>query len=233
MTERPRETIGAVVQARVSSRRLAGKVLLPVCGRPLLQYVIERVLHSCCRDSIVVATSVQESDGLIEDFCRQMNVACYRGSLSDVAGRLLGAAVACGFDAFVRVNGDSPLLDPELINRGVDIFSTKQFDMVTNVWPRTFPPGQSVEIVSTDAFRRAYERMSRPEHREHVTKYFYDRHGEFRIYNFTADAEFGSVHLAVDTEDDFRRVKALVGKMDKPHWTYDVAAIVAMQRESG
>ena len=119
--------IGAVIQARMSSQRLPGKVLMPLAGKPLVQYLLESLEHSAQLGGVVVATSDQPSDAALAHFCREQEVACYRGSLDDVTARLLGAAEWHSFEAIVRVCADSPLLDWRLVDQAVELFFARHF----------------------------------------------------------------------------------------------------------
>src|SRR4051812_43874007 len=113
--------INAVIQARLSSERLPGKALRRMAGRPMLEYVVESLAHARLIDEIVLATSIDTADDALATFAAERGIVCVRGDLDDVAGRLLGTARTLGADAFVRVNGDSPLLDPRLVDRGIDL----------------------------------------------------------------------------------------------------------------
>ncbi len=220
--------IGAIVQARMGSQRFPGKVLHKVRGKALLQYILERIEQSCCSRRVVIATSSDESDNAIAEFCEVMKVPCSRGSLLDVAGRFGHVLSEWNFDAFVRVNGDSPLLDQRLIDKGVKIFLENDCELVTNVNPRTYPAGQSVEIVAAGAFKQAYDRMTSAEELEHVTKFFYNNPRDIRILNFEAEENLRSAHLAVDTQEDMSRFEAIVAFMERPHWEYDVCELLSL-----
>jgi spore coat polysaccharide biosynthesis protein SpsF len=222
--------IGAIIQARMSSRRLPGKVLRTVGGKPLLQYLLERLGHCRRVDGVLVATSVEESDTPICDLCRDLTVPFFRGPLGDVAGRFLRALESHPLDAFVRVSADSPLLDQRLVDEGVRLFREMKPDLVTNVHPRTFPSGQSVEVVSSATFRLAYPLMVTPEDREHVTTYFYRNESRFTIRNFASETFLGDLHLGVDTEDDLEVTRRILEQMERPHWEYPLKELVRMRR---
>jgi len=210
----------AIVQARMSSNRLPGKVLRLVEGKSLLAYLLESLRRCHSLGQIVVATSIEESDDPIAAACRGLGVLCFRGPLEDVAGRFRMLLDVCPCDCFVRANGDSPLLDYRLVDRGVGLFGGGDYDLVTNTWPRTFPRGQSVEVVQTDVFKEACGRMTEPEDKEHVTRFFYRHASEFRIHNFESGRDFGGLHMAVDEQRDFEAFEAAVQRMNKPHWEY-------------
>lgn len=225
-----RTTVPAIVQARMSSSRAPGKMLRVVEGRPLLQYVIDRLRHCPAIQDIVVATSRDASDDPIAAFCSAAALPCHRGPLEDVAGRFLAVIADRRDPLFARVCGDRPLLDTTLLERAVALIDP-DVDLVTNTHPRTFPTGQAVEIVRTAAFAAAYPRMDEPEDREHVTRFFYRHAGEFRIRNFSSDLAAADVHLAVDTEEDVRRFETIVRRMTRPHWTYGLSEIVRFYRD--
>lgn len=204
----------------MSSRRLPGKSLRPLCGKPMLQYVLESLAHVGQLAQTIVATSTDASDDPIAEFCGQFGAVCVRGSLDHVAERFLQAAHTQGLSAFVRISGDSPLLDPRLVARGVDLFVESNADVATNVSPRTFPAGMSVEVVRSASFEGAVPKMSDAYDREHVTSYFYGHNDQYQIVNFSLDEPRRDVHLAVDTPEHFDFVARIVAKMKHPHWDY-------------
>lgn len=210
--------VGAVVQARMSSQRLPGKVLAPLAGRPALEWLLERLEHARTLDAIVVATSEEPEDDAVDEFVAERGIACHRGPLHDVAGRVLGAAREHRLDALVRVNGDSPMLDQRLVDRGVTLLRNTRVDLVTNVRPRTFPPGQSVEVAMTHALARAHEADSTDEDREHVTGPLYE--GGFEIARFEADPPRTEPSFTLDTEADRERLEPILLGMDRPHYEY-------------
>ena len=218
--------IGAIVQARMSSQRFPNKVLYEVDGKPMLQYLLERLQHCNCLDALVVATSVDDSDTPIAEHCRQHGVACYRGSLLNVAGRFNQVLDVYQFDAFVRVNGDSPLLDQRLIEKGVGVFIVGDFDIVTNAQERTYPKGQTVEVLRSDTFRYGYELMRAEDEFEHVTPYFYKHPEDFRIHNFALPQNISAIRLSVDTQEDMDTFAAIVSRMEGPHWEYTLDDIL-------
>jgi len=122
-------------------------------------------------------------------------------------------------------------LDQALVDRAIEVFQTGTYDLVTNLFPRTWPPGQSVEVTATKAFRRAYAVMSRPEHFEHVTPYFYENHQDFIICNLDSRQQLREVRLSVDTKADLDVFARIGGRMDKPHWQYGLAEIVELYRQ--
>jgi spore coat polysaccharide biosynthesis protein SpsF (cytidylyltransferase family) len=216
----------AVVLARMSSQRLPGKVMTDLLGSPMLGHLLDRLELCDGIDGLIVATSDSPSDDQVAAYTAGRGVACYRGDLNDVAARMIGAADAMKADALVRVSGDSPLLDPALVTAAVAAFRNQSLDLVTNVQLRTFPKGQSVEVISLSALRSAWSNGMTAEEREHVTKYFYERPEAFSILNLTHEPAHGDVQLSVDTLEDLNRVKALLGRLGEPYRQHHLADIL-------
>jgi spore coat polysaccharide biosynthesis protein SpsF len=202
--------IGAVIQARFSSQRLPGKVLRPLCGRPLLAHLVDRLQRSAVLDVIAVATSTEPSDDAVAEFCAGAGISCQRGSLDDVLGRIQAAARALELDGIVRVSGDSPLLDPALVRQAVKLFRRGGWDLVTNVQVRSFPKGQSVEIIAAAALEQVAAKAKAAAEREHVTPYLYAHPNLFRIRNLTARVARPTLQLSVDTAEDLARIEAIL-----------------------
>lgn len=218
-----------VVQARLSSRRLPGKVLRPMAGKPMLAWLIERLERVHGTDGIVVATSTSADDDAVARFAAGLGIPCFRGLLDDVLSRFVGAARQFELDAAVRISGDSPFLDQALVERGIHIFRQEKPDLATNVWPRTFPKGQSVEVISRAALESADAEAS-VEDREHVTAPLYRHHERYRIASFGAETPSNEVQMSVDTEADFRLAERMLEAMSRPHWEYGVDALVDLRK---
>jgi spore coat polysaccharide biosynthesis protein SpsF len=200
----------AIIQARISSRRLPGKVLKNLAEKPMLQWTIERLECSKLLKKIVVATSLDSGDDAVEKFCLAQNIKCHRGPLKNVAQRFAEVATLEKAESFVRINGDSPLIDPEIIDEAVAIFRMTDADLVTNTMVRTFPKGQSVEVLDSGHFFKLCESMTEPEDQEHVTKVFYKNPGKHCIVSFTSGIDAGHAQMSVDTPDDFAVVERLI-----------------------
>jgi spore coat polysaccharide biosynthesis protein SpsF len=220
----------AVIQARMGSRRLPGKSLRPVAGRPMLAYVVERLRR--CRElaAIVVATSTASDDDAIAAFCRAWGVECHRGPRDDVLARFLAIVEARPLAAVVRISGDSPLIDPAIVDAALRLFAESGADLVTNVAPRSFPRGQSVEVVSAAALRRIAAAAPTAEEREHVTQWLYRHPDRGTIRNFAAPRDMSGVQLSVDTAEDFAAFAALVALMRRPHWDYGLDEILDLRQ---
>lgn len=226
-----RMRIVSVIQARMSSQRLPGKILRTVRDKPMLAYLVDR-LRSCRElDGIILATSDNASDDPVADFASTEFLSCFRGPLDDVAARLLGAADEAGAQALVRISGDSPLIDGGLVDRLVLVFRESDCpDLVTNVAKRTFPKGQSVEIISVEALRARISNGMTTSEKEHVTECFYNHSDGARIINIEHTEPLGDMQLSVDTAEDMSRFEALLELLGEPTWRHGLAEIVAAQR---
>ncbi len=218
--------IGIIIQARLNSSRLPGKILKDIQGKPMLRYLIESLEHCQCPDKLIVATSNEITDDPVAEFCNGLNVTCYRGSLDNVAGRFMGVIDVYGLDSFVRISGDSPLMDFRLVDKSIRIYQSAQYDIVTNVLKRTFPRGQSVEVINSSVFKKTYLSISSAYDREHVTPFFYEHSDEFSIHNFEANNESGHIQLSVDTPEDMLHLESILSSMKRPHWEYSFEEII-------
>lgn len=220
------ERIGAIVQARMSSKRLPGKVLRNILGKPLLGYVLDRVERSEHISEVIVATSMESEDDSVAQYCRERKTAVYRGELADVASRFVEISEGYSLDAFVRICADSPLLDQNIINRAFEIYFDSRPDIVTNVAKRSYPKGQSVEVLRAETFCQSYRAMVSPVEKEHVTSYFYKYENDFNIINFKYEDDLSHVQLSVDTEEDLESIQNIISQMSQPHWNYKLGDIL-------
>lgn len=204
----------AVVQARMSSERLPGKVLLDLGGRPILDWVIAAARGSDAVQGVVVATSNQPEDDAIAARCNHLGVATWRGSLNDVLSRYLDVAEARGASALVRLTGDCPLLDPSIIAQVTSAFAAcqSQVSYVSNTVVRTLPRGLDCEVVSTSALQRAAE-LADDLDREHVTRGILRRPAEFSIFGIAYPVDASRFRVTLDTEDDLRALRMIVADL--------------------
>ena len=202
----------AIIQARSDSKRFPKKVLKKVYGNPLIYHVITRVLKSKKISKVIVATSKNKSDDELVKYLKKIKIKFYRGSLDNVAERFVKAAETQKTNFFLRVNGDSPLIDPKLIDHVISIFKKNMNnDIVTNVFPRTFPKGQSVEIIRTKVLKKYLKNMNKFD-KEHVTQYFYKNSEIFLIKNFVSKRKNKLIKTAVDSKRDLVNILRNVKK---------------------
>jgi spore coat polysaccharide biosynthesis protein SpsF (cytidylyltransferase family) len=194
--------IGGIILARADSTRLPGKQLRLFSGRPLLDWL--RLRLGASAGPCVLATTDRPVDDPLADYAAMHGLACYRGDVHDVAGRVLGAAEAHRFTHFFRLNGDSPCVAPQLFEAAqAQGRANPQLDFVTNLNPRSYPYGVACEFFRTEAFRAGYSAMTEANDREHVTPFFYERSSQFRYGTLPLCKPARSdVRLTVDTEWD-------------------------------
>ena len=202
-----------IIQSRMSSNRLPGKVMMNVFGKKLLWRVIDRVSQSNKITKIVIATSSKSDDDAIELFCNEEGIECLRGDLDNVANRFFEVLINKRESSFVRINGDSPLIDPGIIDIAIDKFNNSNYDIVTNVFPRTFPKGQSVEVISAQAFFELIESGLNNDQKEHVTKKFYDLPDKFKILNFSSGGKHSDINMCIDDIMDKLRLEKVIEKV--------------------
>jgi spore coat polysaccharide biosynthesis protein SpsF (cytidylyltransferase family) len=219
------------IQARLNSERLPRKVLKKLNGKYLLEYLIERI-KKISNLNFTIATSSKATDDPIFEYCSRNKISCFRGPLEDVSKRMLDAATYFKADYFIRISGDSPLIDVDIINQAINIFENGNFDLVTNIYPRSFPVGQSVEAIRTKSYKRAYKKMNTLEHFEHVTKYYYENSSDFKIKNFKNNLDYSSYRLVVDSNEDFKRMSNIINRMKRSHHTYTVEDLIKIYPKS-
>lgn len=205
-------SIAIIIQARMSSNRLPGKVLTKVKGLSLLDYLLYRINNLNLSLPIFIATSNDCSDNPIVKYCIDNKIKYYRGDLSDVASRYKGIIQLYNYKYFLRLSADSPLIDPEIIKEHIIKYRITNYDIVTNVFERTYPKGQSVEIVNSNLFINNYKYMNNY-HKEHVTTYFYSKPDMFKIFNISINPPLNSFNMAIDTEYDFNKFVKLINKV--------------------
>jgi spore coat polysaccharide biosynthesis protein SpsF len=219
----------AIVQARMGSTRLPGKVLLDIAGRPMLAHVVERA--RLCRevDDVIVATSTHSNDDEIVSACRRLDVRVFRGSESDVLDRYAGAAAFASADSCVRITADCPLLDPGVSDRIVSAFKTARppVDYASNKIPQSFPRGLDTEVFTRAALERARREAVQPHHRIHVTPYLYENPASFRLLSITSDVDRNHWRWTVDCQADLEFVRA-VHEHFRPRTTFSWAEVVEL-----
>ncbi|MED4534086.1 glycosyltransferase family protein [Metabacillus fastidiosus] len=211
--------VAAIIQARMGSTRLPGKVLKTVNGKTLLEYQIERVQNAKTIDQIIVATTIQESDQSIVDFCRKIGVDYYRGSENDVLSRYYETAKSFDVDIIVRLTSDCPIIDPVVIDKVVNEYLNNflSVDYVSNTLDRTYPRGLDTEVFSFQALQQAYQEALLSIDREHVTSYFYTNSDIFRLQTVKHGYNYENYRWTVDTKEDFKLIQLILGELYNPN----------------
>lgn len=194
----------AIIQARMGSTRLPEKVLMTLGPKPVLGWVIDRTCKAKRIDQCVVATTELPEDDVIVDYCHSKNIACWRGSSSDVLSRYNDAAAAFSADTVVRITSDCPFIDPEIIDKVIGHYQDNfpKLDYVSNSLERTYPRGLDVEVFSQKALAIADIEALELSEREHVTLFIYKRPSRFHLANIRSEKNLSSYRLTLDTPED-------------------------------
>jgi spore coat polysaccharide biosynthesis protein SpsF (cytidylyltransferase family) len=205
----------AIVQARMGSTRLPGKVLADLGGRPLLEHVIRRVALSVLTDEVWVATTERKDDDILAALARETGASVFRGAESDVLGRYAGTAKAASADVCVRVTADCPLIDAEIVDRVIDAFldAPAGADYASNRLKPGFPRGLDTEVFTVEALGIADREATLPFDRSHVTTYLYRHPERFRLLDVENDEDLSSWRWTVDEADDLRFVRAVIAAL--------------------
>lgn len=210
--------IVAIIQARMSSTRLPGKVLLDLGGRAVLSRIVERVRQSKLITRVVVATTVDSSDEPIVKLCQDEKVEVFRGSLPDVLDRYYLAATKYNADIVVRLTGDCPLIDPQLIDQTIQLLIDQQADFSCNRLPppfhRTYPIGLDVEVCSMATLTYAWHVAEEKHDREHVMPYLYEVKGRFKVVQLDHTEDLGSLRWTLDTPEDYTLLQEVINRLD-------------------
>jgi spore coat polysaccharide biosynthesis protein SpsF len=225
----------AIIQARMGSSRLPGKVLIEIASQPMLVRVVERARLAKSVDTVVVATTREPADDPIADLCTLKGYPCYRGSEFDVLDRYYEAARMVAAQTIVRITADCPLIDPEVIDRTVrafcgetgpadrllspcgskpiDFLDWKPYDFAANrlplPWGRTYPVGLDTEVCAFQSLETALREAQEKHQREHVMPFFYDHLERFRVLHVNHPQDFGSLRWTVDTQADLELVRRI------------------------
>lgn len=211
---KPSVAVRAFIQARMSSSRFPGKVLAPLGGKPIIEHVIQKVTQVVPTSMITVATSTQHSDDPLVCYVRELGISVHRGPLDNVFERFRLCLEKYPCDWFFRVCADSPFLDCTTM-RLIATYSNRpeEIDLVTNVFPRTYPRGQSIEMIRSARFSSIEMEQLTPGEREHVTKVYYNHPQDFGIANIeSGNPELASTSLVVDTLEDLSRLANSLGE---------------------
>lgn len=214
-TDAERKTVG-IIQARMGSTRLPGKVLLPLGKKEVLSHVIIRLRESGVFDDIVVATTKMSLDDRVIQVAAENGASVFRGSETDVLGRFMGASKRFKAQDIVRITADCPLIDPDVVAAMVYRFKEmgtdqEQADLLTNCRTRTYPRGLDTEIFSKEALMACELVSTKPHQREHVTPCMYENTGRFKVVDHCSVFDFSKYRLTLDTVDDYELLKRIFG----------------------
>ncbi len=207
-------SILTIVQARTTSTRLPGKVLLPLAGKPLLVRMMERVTTTLNIGKVLIATTTDPEDDVIEELCMENNFEVFRGDRDDLLDRHYQAAKKYKADVVLKIPSDCPLIDPAVINKVVTYFldSDTKFDYVSNLHPASYPDGNDVEVMTIQSLEYAWKNARRKMEREHTTPYIWENADKFKIGNVCWEngIDYSMSHRwTIDYPEDYQFIKAV------------------------
>lgn len=209
--------VGAIIQARMGSTRLSGKVMKKIQGKTVLEHVIERVSQSETIDEIIIATTIDKRDDIIVNEVLKLGVKLYRGSEEDVLSRYYYAANEYSVDVIIRITSDCPLVDPYIMDQLVRSYISNDYDIVTNAGSdpsqRTYPRGLDVEVFSLESLEEAFHQANKQYQREHVTPYIYEFNEKILYYK--DEINYSRYRWTIDTKEDFELITAIYDRLYK------------------
>lgn len=218
----------AILQARVSSTRLPGKVLKPLLGVPMLLRQIERIRRARSINHLVVATSAGASDDPIEEICCNNDIACFRGSMEDVLDRFYFTAKEFNSEHVVRLTGDCPLTDPEVIDRVIRFYLDGKYAYASNAAEPTFPDGLDVEVFSFSCLEKAWREATLWSQREHVTPFLHQQPDRFKVGHYKQTRDLSHFRWTVDEAEDFDFVTQVYETLYPENPSFDMEDVLRL-----
>lgn len=215
--------IYAIIQARLGSSRLPGKVMMDIQGKPVLWHVYNRISHSKLIDKVIIATSKSEQDKKIVSFCKLSNIDFFMGSEDDVLTRYYETAKNKGIgvkDCIVRITADCPLHDANVVDKVIKVYLAGDYDYVTNTFEYTYPDGLDVEVFSFNVLQEAWENAKLLSEREHVTPYIRKNH-KYKKFNVVSDKKYPVYRLTLDYKGDYEFIKKIYEGIGKVNFNLD------------
>lgn len=223
-----------ILQARMGSSRLPGKVLMPIGEVPSIQFQIDRVLRSKYINRVVVATSTLDKDDAIANYCEKNGIPYFRGSENDVLSRFYECAKGFECDTIIRLTADCPLVDPELIDKVIDLYKCEQADYASNTVPfknSRFPDGTDCEVFSMQALETAYKEANKLPEREHVTFYIWQNEKKFKSVQLNNSENWSNYRFTVDYPEDRQAIIAIYEELRNRNQFGTCGEIVAILNE--
>lgn len=224
----------AIIQARMASTRLPGKVMMEVLGKPLLVYLVERLMQVEFIDRMIVATTKNPEDDVIADHARKLGLLLFRGAEHNVLDRFYGAAAKFGVDHILRITADCPLIDPGLVDSLMGFYFSGGFDYACNCDPPTLPDGLDAEVFSFTALEVAHKNALLPSELEHVTPYIRNNPECFKIGRWRYSRDLSHLRWTVDEPEDFLFVKEVLESLyplNRDFRTRDIVRLLAKKPE--
>ena len=226
-----KQKIVAIVQARMSSTRLPGKILMNIEGKPVIWHIIERLKNAKNIDEIVLATTFEKADDPVEKFAKKNKISYFRGSETDVLDRFYKAAIKYKATIVVRITGDCPLTDPEVTDSIIETFMKEDYDYVSNTLEPTYPDGLDVEVFSFKALEKAWKEAKLQSEREHVTPYVWKNKKKFNVFCIKTNSDLSYLRLTLDNKEDFELISAIYSELYSKKKLFLLKDILALFKE--
>jgi spore coat polysaccharide biosynthesis protein SpsF len=219
--------IDAIIQARMDSTRLPGKVLMKLNGISILQCLFEQLNSSISLNQKILATTINKSDDIISNFANLNDLELFRGNSSDVLDRFYQCAKQFKIKHIVRITSDCPLIDPEIIDKTIQKYKTGRFDYVNNFYKKRYPYGSEVEVFSFETLEKTWKEANHLSEREHVTPFIYNNPNRFSIGHIEPSEDYSHLHWAVDRIGDLKFVKMIYERIKtKPVHLLDILKVI-------
>ncbi|WP_010237130.1 cytidylyltransferase domain-containing protein [Clostridium arbusti] len=225
--------IVCIIQARVGSTRLPGKVLKKICGKTVLEHDIDRIKRVKNIDKIVIATTTLDKDDVIVQEAKRLKISFFRGSEDDVLSRYYYAAKENNTDVVVRVTSDCPLIDSEVTNATIQLYldNTEKYDYVNNTIQKTFPRGLDTEVFSFDVLERAFNEATSVRDREHVTSYIWDNPQLFKLGCYKSSRDYSELRWTLDTIEDLQLITTIYSYLYNKNKNFLTSDIIRLLQE--
>ena len=224
----------ATIEARMTSSRLPGKVLLPVMGKPILHYLVARLKQVASLDGIVLATTINATDDSLVKFAEEEGIDCFRGSEEDVMTRVIGAGESVGADVIVEITGDCPIIDPEIVEQTIRMFQAHNVDYVSNNHIRSYPDGMDTQVFRLDALKRSASMTDDELDHEHVTLHIRNNPKLFSRIHLVAPPEihWPELGLTLDEQADYDLIKQVMEYFNEENLYFSCLEVVRYLRDN-
>lgn len=222
----------AIIQARIGSTRLPNKIFKKLCGHPLIWHVVQRLKYSKELERIIIATTTNKNDDIIEDWCLKERIPCYRGSESNVLSRYYEAAKKYCCQNIVRITADDPFKDPEIIDSVIRMFKSEQLDFGYNNLPATFPEGLDTEVFTFSILEKAFFSSTDSFEQEHVTQFFFRNLNLIKSNNLLNTNDLSWMRWTIDTNLDFEMVSLVYNSLYKENSIFLYSDIIQYLKDN-
>lgn len=223
----------ATIEARMTSSRLPGKVLLKAAGKPMLEHLVNKLRAVPSLDGIVLATTTNKTDDQLEEFSEKMGIGCFRGSENDVMSRVIGAAESEGAIVVVEITGDCPIIDPQIVEQTIRVFSANHADYVSNAHVRSYPVGMDTQVFRLETLKRSMKMTDDPLDHEHVTLHIRNNPEIFSQLHLLAPPEihWPELGLTLDEAKDYELLKKIIEHFEPDNPLFSCRDVVQLLKQ--